>query len=202
MRLTEIMGATHRALRRGGWRYLASLDTAGAFGNVSHLQLKEAMKDFGVDGHNRRILHNWPRAWGFRVEMATPTGFCFSGHHPITKGLTQGGAIPPCLSMAFFNTVIEGVNRRRANDDLGSIEYTDVVFEDDITFLITVETRRELQRAARMNAGFPRVILKEMSLQVATHKCQNIDLSSLLLPSGIFRRPDTVSNNAKQRLNF
>ena len=56
MCMTEIMDAAHRGLRRGRWCYLASLDIAGAFDNVSHSKLAEAVKTFGVDGHSRRLL--------------------------------------------------------------------------------------------------------------------------------------------------
>lgn len=59
MCLTEIMDATHRALRRGRWCYLSPFDIAGAFDNVSHVKLMETMESFGADGHSRRIIHNF-----------------------------------------------------------------------------------------------------------------------------------------------
>ena len=98
----------------------------------------------------------------------------------------------PCLWLAFFNTVIKRLRAKRAQLGLENMEYTDVVFADDITTLITAGTQEDLQIAARFNAEALHEVLKEMLLQLNAQKCQNIVFNPMLLPMGIFRRSGRI----------
>ena len=119
MRLTEIMDATRRALRRGRWCYLASFDIAGASDNAPHVHLMKAMRDFGIDAHARRVLRNWLRVRTFSVKMTTPTGFCYSALVPARKGLPQGGILSPRMWLALFKPVTDRLDGMRSQNCMG-----------------------------------------------------------------------------------
>ena len=122
--------------------------------------------------------------------MTTPSGYCCSKPHHTTGGLPQGGVLPSCLWLAFFNGITARLEQKRTSTDQTGAEYTDVASADDITILITTETQAELQAAAKLNVKCLRGILLEMLLQLSILKCQNAVFNPKLLPTCIFRRSE------------
>ena len=63
----------HRSLLRKKYVYMISFDVAAAFDCVPHFQLTLALRNFGVDGHSRCLIHTWLRGRFYRVKLRTAT---------------------------------------------------------------------------------------------------------------------------------
>ena len=63
--LTVIGDFIHRSLNMSRYVYAVSFDVAAAFDKVPHRQLMAALENHGIDGHTRRIVHNWLRGRTF-----------------------------------------------------------------------------------------------------------------------------------------
>ena len=194
MCLVEMMDMLHRALRRRRFCYLISFDIEGAFDNVSHWHLMEGLREFGIDAHTRRMVHNWLSMRTFQVKMTAASGVCYSNIYPITKGLPQGGVLSPLQWLITFNKIAAELKNLRDQDgseqDEG-IECGDFIFADDITMVITAPTLDLLRKAAKRNVEYLRRILATLSLVLSNSKTKNLVFHPDLFPVGIFRRSPT-----------
>ena len=120
--------------------------------------------------------------------MTTPRGYCQSKPDSITKGLPQGGILSPCLCKAFFNQISQELKIKRDLNHIEVVDYTDILFADDVTKFISAPPRKKWSQAALMKTQHIKEILAKMRLPPSTPKCKNVVLNPNILPMGIFRR--------------
>ena len=77
----------------GKYVYMASIDVAAAFDNVSHDRLMETSESLGTDSYVCRYVITWLRSRVFKLRLRTSTGCCLSSWRRITKGVPQGGVL-------------------------------------------------------------------------------------------------------------
>ena len=201
MVLTEIMDFTHRALIKGHFVYLVSYDVQGAFDEVSHWHLVEALREHQVGAYERRAIHGWLRSRTFQVLLTTDTGTYKSAIHPISRGLPQGGVLSPMLWMLYFNNAPSLLKQRRRRREPTGYKYLDAIFADDITTLIAGPERKTLGTLAWTNADDVEALMGEKGQKLARAKTKNLIYSPILLPEGVFRRTQTRNwPNTKKRL--
>ena len=192
------MDTIHRAMLRGRYAYVVSFDVAGAFDRVSHFGLTEELRNFGIDGYTRRLIHNWIRGSRFIVKHRTPRGTVMGYHTRVTSGLPQGGVLSPILWLMFFNEISRKLHQRRIQRGEDVSAFRDYIFADDLTTVITAPTEDILQRRAAHNAEDVRVIMKKRFLDVQEAKTQNMVCRPKILEHGVYRRSPPLSALAKR----
>ena len=201
MVLAEIMDFTQRALIEGHYLNLASYHVEGAFGEVPHWHLMEALKENDVRAHERRATHEWLRSRTFQVSLSTDTGANKRTIHPKTRGLPQGGVLPPLLWLLYFNNVPSQLKHRRRNRGHTGLKFLDLIYADDITHLIARPDRKISGTLAWTNADDVEAIKREKGQKLAREKTKNLVRPPTLLPDKISRRtPKRNWPNIKNRL--
>ena len=201
MVLAEIMDFAHRSLRRARYVYMISFDVQGAFDNVPHHRLMEAMKAFRVNPYIRRVVHNWLRNRTFQVKLRAYENTYLSSIYGVTKGLPQGGVLSPILWLMFFNHIAPTLEYRRVEHGVNVQCFRDFLYADDLTTLLVGNSREELEEMARFNYAMFEELLGECGLRLNKKKTQNLIFSPLRVPEGVYRRsPERRYPNTKTRL--
>jgi len=105
--------------RRGRHKWVLDADISGAFDNISHAYILEAVKNFPA----REVVKRWL------------TAGCVDGgvFHPTSQGTPQGGVISPLLA----NIALNGLQKALVGK-VGFVRYAD-------DFVVTARTREEIE---------------------------------------------------------
>ena len=109
MHLLGLTDFIREARNRGQYSYLASIDVAAAFDNISHDPLLRTMEELKVDTYTCRYVNTWLRNRVFRLRLRTSRGNYMSAVKRITKGVPQGGVLSPFLWLLHFNPLVARV---------------------------------------------------------------------------------------------
>lgn len=105
--------------RRGRHKWVLDADISGAFDNISHAYVLEAVKNFPA----RELVRRWLKA-----------GYVEDGvFHPTSQGTPQGGVISPLLA----NIALDGLQKALVGK-VGFVRYAD-------DFVVTARTREEIE---------------------------------------------------------
>ena len=84
---------------------VAELDAAGASDCASHRGIFRAARGCGVPETVVRFIGTWLTGRTFRVKLGSPLRTSLSAHHSPSRGVPQGGALPPLLWTLPINNV-------------------------------------------------------------------------------------------------
>ena len=180
--LTEAVDQVQEGLTKGNMVYITSFDIAGAFDCVPHRQLMRSLSNLNVNGHLRRVIHNWLRERTFQARMKTETGVHLPPIHTISRGFPQGGVISPLLWIIFFNPVLSKLRRMREEMGEDHNNYKDLIYADELTCIIMAQNEELQKKRAHLLVTMVKKALKEMSLQIHDQKTANAVLSPYFLP--------------------
>ena len=99
----------------------------------------KGLSGMDVDFHERGVIRHWLRTRTFQVKLRAPNRTCFSGVHPVSKGLPQGGVLSPILWPIFFDIVTRELAKRRVFPGGKEVRHRNVIFAGDVTMLISAE---------------------------------------------------------------
>lgn len=132
------------------------LDIKGAFDNVLHDAILNALEDYGIGGR----MHQWIASYlqERAVFMTTVDGD--TNNHPVYRGVPQGGVLSPTL----FNIVLVGLAKKLG----GKISVS--VYADDICIWTTSLTRLQVQTKLQRAVSITSTYLNSRGLQLSPTK--------------------------------
>uniref|UniRef100_L7M0K7 Putative tick transposon n=1 Tax=Rhipicephalus pulchellus TaxID=72859 RepID=L7M0K7_RHIPC len=132
------------------------LDIKGAFDNVLHDAILNALEDYGIGGR----MHQWIASYlqDRTIFMSTADGD--TNKHPIYRGVPQGGVLSPTL----FNIVLFGLAKKLG----GRISV--FVYADDICIWTTSLTRLQVQTKLQRAVSTTSAYLNSCGLQLSPTK--------------------------------
>ncbi len=140
----------HLATPRSTRKWVLDADIEGAFNNIGHCALQEAIGNFPA----RELIKRWLKAGYVEDEM----------FHPTETGVPQGGVVSPVM----LNVALHGMEQALGIDynakGQSHGKYALVRYADDL--VVFFPTREEAEKAKRILADW----LKERGLQLSEDK--------------------------------
>ncbi|KAK8769894.1 hypothetical protein V5799_013642 [Amblyomma americanum] len=133
------------------------LDIKGAYDNVLHDAILDALDDIGVGGR----MYSWIGSYlnGRSVYMSTPDGE--TTRHQVCRGVPQGGVLSPTL----FNVALIGlVNELPTNIHISA-------YADDICIWASGSTRPQMRARLQRAVSSTSRYLRRQGLHLAAEKC-------------------------------
>ena len=192
MHLLDLTDFIREARNRGQYAYLASIDVAAAFDNISHSHLLRTMEELAVDTYTCRYVNTWLRNRVFRLRLRTSGGNYMSAWKRITKGVPQGGVLSPFLWLLHFNPLVGRVRAAMwaGLSDREKAEFTMILllYADDVVCAIAHHHLIRLCELARLLGGECVTQLKRLGLWSECAKSANFVMSPNYGGSDLFRR--------------
>lgn len=132
------------------------LDIKGAFDNVLHDAILNALEEYGIGGR----MHQWIASY---LQERTIFMTTLDGHtrsHPVYRGVPQGGVLSPTL----FNVVLVGL----VKELIGAVSVS--VYADDICIWTTSLTRLQVQTKLQRAVSITSEYLNSRGLQLSPTK--------------------------------
>ena len=154
MHLLDLTDFIREARNKGQYTYLASIDVAAAFDNISHSHLLATMEQLKVDTYTCRYVNTWLRNRVFRLRLRTSGGNYMSVWKRITKGVSQGGVLSPFLWLLHFNPLVGRAHAamRAGMSDRARAEFSMILllYADDVVCAISHHHLVRLCELARL----------------------------------------------------
>ena len=177
LRLVGLSDVVREPWAAGRCVYVAALDVDEAFDTAPHKLLVEPLEKWGVDSSVCRYAHAWLGARRFQVRLNAPQGARYSDYEGVSRGLPQGGVLPPFLWLAEFKSLRAGLRRRRELRSRGwggdTPIFCDRLFADVAIVAIIHRSRATLAKEAVAESEDFGQELGEHGLGSASDKSEN-----------------------------